>query len=304
MINKNLTITGPGANLLSVSGNNSSRVFQTSSGATVTINNLTVTNGNGGGILVYDSILNLNNSTVSNNSAISGAGICITPSGLVGTANVSNCTISGNTATSIGGGIYSAIDGSGTACGILTLTNSTLSGNSAPTGGGLAAYCTGAGSVTITNSTLSNNTANASSGGGIYNEAYIKLINSIVANNTGGDIVNLGSTTDAQYSLIKEGLSNINGVNSSNLTGDPLLGPQQDNGGPTQTIALLPGSPAINAGNNALAVDQNNQPLATDQRGPGFPRISPSNGTVDIGAFELQCINNPVVTNNNDAGPG
>jgi hypothetical protein len=63
---------------------------------------------------------------------------------------------------------------------------------------------------------------------------------------------------------------------------DPLLGPLQDNGGPTLTMALLPGSPAIDAGDNTDAPD-------FDQRGPGFPRIV--NGIIDIAAFEVQARN-------------
>jgi hypothetical protein len=67
---------------------------------------------------------------------------------------------------------------------------------------------------------------------------------------------------------------------------NPRLGPLQNNGGPTQTMALLPGSPAIDAGSNALAVDASGSPLTTDQRGPGFNRVI--NGTVDMGAYEFQ----------------
>src|SRR5208283_3580868 len=75
-----------------------------------------------------------------------------------------------------------------------------------------------------------------------------------------------------------------------------------NNGGPTQTIALLsgtPGSPAINAGNVSLAVDASDNPLHTDQRGTGFARTegSSNNETIDIGAFEIQTVtNNPVPT--------
>src|SRR5690606_33693753 len=72
---------------------------------------------------------------------------------------------------------------------------------------------------------------------------------------------------------------------NNNIIGeDPLLGDLADNGGPTWTHALLPTSPAINAGNNAAAVDGQGQPLTTDQRGNGFPRIL--HDIVDIGAFE------------------
>jgi hypothetical protein len=66
---------------------------------------------------------------------------------------------------------------------------------------------------------------------------------------------------------------------------DARLGPLADNGGQTQTHALLLGSPAINAGNNSLAVAPDNTPLTTDQRGAGFPRIV--GGTVDMGSFEF-----------------
>ena len=64
------------------------------------------------------------------------------------------------------------------------------------------------------------------------------------------------------------------------------MGPLADNGGPTQTHALLPDSPAIDAGDNSLAVDADGNPLSTDQRGTGFDRIF--GGTVDIGAFEFE----------------
>ena len=88
----------------------------------------------------------------------------------------------------------------------------------------------------------------------------------------------------------------VNGTNGNQVgVADPGLGPLADNGGPTQTIALLPGSPAIDAGSPALAVDPTTGlPLTTDQRGAGFPRIV--NGTVDIGAFEVQATNHLAVT--------
>ena len=96
--------------------------------------------------------------------------------------------------------------------------------------------------------------------------------------------------TSANNLLATGGNSGLtNGVNG-NLVGvaNPELGTLANNGGPTQTIALLTGSPAINAGSIALAVDANGNPLTTDQRGAGFPRFegSPNNETVDIGAFE------------------
>ena len=80
--------------------------------------------------------------------------------------------------------------------------------------------------------------------------------------------------------------SNLIGTTADPL--NPMLGALANNGGPTQTMALLPGSPAIDAGSNALAVDANGNPLTTDQRGAGFPRIV--GGTVDIGAYEFPFI--------------
>ena len=87
----------------------------------------------------------------------------------------------------------------------------------------------------------------------------------------------------------------VNGLNGNQVgVADPGLGTLADNGGPTQTIALLAGSPAIDMGSNALAVDPRGNPLTTDQRGPGFRRIV--NNTVDVGTFEVQPAERLVVT--------
>jgi hypothetical protein len=122
------------------------------------------------------------------------------------------------------------------------------------------------GTVWIYHSTIAYNEAYGdfpSFPGGIYNlYGSLHLQNSVVAMNFNGDV----------YGAIHSGGHNIIG-------GNPLLGPLQDNGGPTQTIALLPGSPAIDAGDNTGAPEW-------DQRGPSFLRVV--NGTVDIGAFEVQ----------------
>jgi hypothetical protein len=228
----------------------------------------------GGGIDNYLGRLTLTNSTLSGNSAADvGGGIRNVGS----TAVVANCTLSGNRALSEdgdpfgldgGGGIWNLTSG-GNADG-LTVTNSTLYGNSAKTGGGIR---NAAGSVAVTNSTLSGNSADV--GGGISNLPVapnlpntLTLTNSIVANSpSGGDIS--GSLSGGH-----------------NLFGSVALGPLADNGGPTRTMALPAGSPAIDAGDNALAVDTNDQPLTSDQRGVPFARIQ--SGAVDMGAFEVQ----------------
>jgi hypothetical protein len=107
------------------------------------------------------------------------------------------------------------------------------------------------------------------------------LWNTIVAGNT-----HTGSPSDVDGSIVSNGHNLIGDTNGSSgwvasdlLNVDPNLGPLQDNGGPTQTMALLPGSPAIDAGDNTDAPEW-------DQRGEGYPRIV--NGTIDIGAFEVQ----------------
>src|SRR5262249_37573460 len=155
--------------------------------------------------------------------------------------------------------------------------------NSANFGGGI--FNAGGARLTVTSSTLSDNSAN--SGGGIFNSSSgtLALNNSIVANSpSGGDVYIRGGTVSGSHNLIGDGGNGL-GL-AGTISGDPLLGPLADNGGPTQTFALLPGSPAIDAGDNNLAVDASNNPLTTDQR--GVARIA--GGTVDLGAFEVQTI--------------
>jgi hypothetical protein len=240
--------------------------------------------GDGGGIYNEGNMatLTLSSSTLSGNSARSGGGGIFINGG---TMTVSNSTLSGNSTSSYGGGIYNY--------GTLTVTNSTLSGNSASYyGGGI--YNGVSRQVTLTNVTLTANRANRD-GGGLFVDGGSSdgplLHNTLIAGNfrtdtTRNDIhgrLNPGG----DYNLIGDGtgmtgLSNgVNGnqIGSAGAPIDPLLGPLQDNGGPTLTHALLSGSPAIDAGNNAYAT-------YWDQRGEGFPRIV--NGIIDIGAFEYQ----------------
>jgi len=251
-------------------------IYSTGGGAAFTLANSTVSSNtatSGGGIYTNGAISNIIDSTVSNNTATDGGGIYIFINAV--RPNITNSTVSNNMATGDGGGIYSGnIRGT-------TLTNSTVSNNSA-TGNGGGVY--NLRTTNITNSTVSNNSA--ASGGGIYNfNGISNLQNTIIANSTGGgDCVRPGGTVNATYSLIEDGFGCVNGTNSNNLTGDPNLGLLQNNGGATETHALLPGSIAIDAGNSTLT---------TDQRGATRPVDDPNspNGTgnlADIGSFEVQ----------------
>jgi hypothetical protein len=194
------------------------------------------------------------------------------------TLTLSQCTLS-NDSAQIGGGIANG--------GGVTLTNCTLSNNSAI---GLGGAIANGGGVTLTNCTVANNSAH--NGGGIANPTgnggTLVLTNTIVADNNatfaGPDIFGTVNTADhdlvgnASGSMgISNGGGNLVGGNGNPVI-DPRLGPLQNNGGPTQTLALLPDSPAIAHGDNAKAP-------ATDQR--GHTRIDEAGETTDIGAFEF-----------------
>jgi len=248
--------------------------------------NLNGFGGDGGGIYYYDGgTLTVSNSTLFGNSATgaSGKGGGI-DSENYGTLTVSNSTLSGNSAA-YGGGIYN----SGYT---LTVSNSTLSGNSADYyGGGISTSSPYP--VTLTNVTLTANRADRYAGGLYVFSGLPVLHNTLIAGNfrgatgTTADDVYGSLNSGGDYNLIgdRSGMTGlVNGVNGNQVGSasdpiDPQLGPLDANGGPTLTHALLPGSPAIDAGNNAYATDW-------DQRGPGYPRIV--NGIIDIGAFEVQ----------------
>jgi len=259
LVDKSITISGPGSDNLTVDGNHASHVFHVSGGVTATVAGLSITNGG--------------------ESPGAGGGIYNDHSTLA----IDHCTVSDNLG-SVGGGVYN--DGySGIAT--LTVTNSTFSGNSAGVadyGWGGAIYNDGySGSATlmVNNSTFSGNSAGYH-GGGIYNGSGMVTIRHTILN-AGAWGENL-SNAYGSVSSLGYNLSSDNGGGSLTATGDqintdPMLGPLQDNGGSTFTHELLSGSPAINAGDPSFT-----PPPDYDQRGPGFPRVV--NGRIDIGAFE------------------
>jgi len=287
--------------------------------ATVTIANSTLSSNTaadqGGGILNRGGTANaatvaIANSTLSGNQANNGGSIHNYGVGAnAATVTVTGSTISGNTATTNGGGIYNLGNGGANAA-IATVTGSTISGNTATTNGGgifnFGAFATNAAAVAVNGSTISGNTA-TTNGGGIYNYALgagantvtANVGNSIIAENVAATNPNAGqnNATDAPFTDLGHNLIGIDTTGqfaTSTLVGtaasplDPRLAPLGNYGGPTQTYALLPNSPALNAGGNALVPGG----VATDQR--GATRIL--NGTVDIGAFEANFVLVPTGT--------
>ena len=254
IVNQNVTIQGDSTVGTTVNGSNAGSVFTVQFFVTAAgLSTLTITNGSG-------SPLNF----------ASGGGIFN-----AGKLIVTGCTITGNQAPNaaiagFGGGIANFQ-------GNLTLINSTINRNMAASGGG--GLFNDSGSIaTVVNSTISDNSA-GSNGGGIRNDpnGTLNLTNTIIAGSlSGGDCVNNGTVGTNDKSLIQDGSC------GPAISGDPKLGSLQNNGGPTFTQALLPGSPAIDAGDDSVVGSPFN--LTTDQRGPGFPRKSGLH--VDIGAFE------------------
>src|SRR6266498_3575879 len=182
-----------------------------------------------------------------------------------------NSTFSKNTAAHYGGAILTDND-----INSIEVTNSTFYNNTALNAGGIANY----GGLIVTNSTFSDN--NASLGGAIRNGigGNLSLRNSILANSHGSvDCIKSDGAPEVENinNLIQTTGTDFESCGVPNLTSDPLLGSLQDDGGFTQTMALLSGSPAINAGDDGECAD-------TDQRG----EARPFGNHCDIGAYEYQ----------------
>jgi len=235
----------------------------------VVTGNSTAGGGNGAGIYDNGNGSTITSDTISGNSAPGGNGGGLYINGINETVSAS--TFSGNSATGgDGGGIYN--NGNG-----IAMTNCTISGNSSTDGGG---FFNNGVTITFITLTIASNTA-TNVGGGIENIGEAPSLNgTIVANNTGGNCD--GTVTDSGTNLQFPGAT----CGASITSADPLLGALADNGGPTQTMALGVGSPAIDANTESCP------PPGVDQRGIARPQ----GVACDIGAFELQPGGGPTPT--------
>jgi hypothetical protein len=242
-------------------GTGTNRIFSISSGASLTLTSLTLTGGNGAGT-----------ASTGNGGAIYN----------LGTLTATNCTFFSNTATGNGGAVA---HGGGSGSAAATYTRCTFSDNTsyaATQGGGAINHASGALSCVLTHCTLTgNNTSGgaSSSGGGLRNRGsgltlnYCLIAGNLCAGGTGPDVSSTVAYTLGGANLIQTAVvGGGSGTGPAPITAAPLLAPLGNYGGPTQTMALLPGSPARNAATGSTA--------STDQR--GFLIV----GTADIGAYE------------------
>jgi len=316
-----ITITGAGADTTIIDANQIDRVFYIDPSRTATISGVTIRNGyaptrQGGGIF-NAGILQLGSSTLSGNSANFGGGIYNN-----GTLTVSSSTLSQNNSDVNGGGISnsdaltvsnstlsqnnSAFNGGGIYNNSFTffMVNSTLSGNSANNnGGGIYNFF---GNANVYNTSIVFNDAdadidpNGGSGGGVFNDdasgSTFNLRNTLMAGNyvSGAPVYRDCSGTLNSYG--RNLFWDVTGCTVSTASGSwttlnslGWLGPLQNNGGPTMTVALLPGSNAIDGGDPVFGcTDYNGNTIATDQR--GFARVVGAH--CDIGAYEFSPVYN------------
>lgn len=296
-VEDNLIILGEGAPRTVIDGGNVSGIFYVAGNRSLEIRDLTLRNGRAsgvGGAIRSDGTLTLLRTAVVSNSSVPGSGAVGLAGAIAsgGTLTITDSVIANNTAESAGGGL--------TIGGTATLTNVTISGNrsTADFGGGL--YVFSDGRLTLNNVTITGNSA-AQKGGGAYveNSAFVgsspKVYNSILAGNTASSDPDCSGAIDTAFLLIGNnqgctGPAAAKGdiVGTSASPRNPLLGPLAENGGPTQTHALLAGSPAVEAGNPAAPGSGGTACAATDQRGADRP----GGARCDMGAFEVttQCV--------------
>jgi CSLREA domain-containing protein len=317
-----LAINGPAAPGIRIDGGGAVSVMLVADIATANLKNLTIAHGSGiWGGLENEGTLTITNSTFSDNTGHTGCCGGIDNDG--GTLTVISSTFSHNTAAlreffggaaSYGGGIMNQ------GLGAVSVANSTFSGNAAGVGGGIMNE--GGSTLIVTNCTFSGNTLLPGAapgafigGGGIFNTGILSVSSSTFSGNSanfGGGVSNFindsvpfkasfkstilaasgggncygAPIADAGYNISDDAACGFAAVGSLNNT-DPVLDPAglQNNGGPTQTIALSSESPAIDAIPVSDCTDQNSNPIHTDQRGALRP--DPGEVACDIGAYEF-----------------
>lgn len=278
ILDQDLTIQGPGAGVITVSGNDLHRVLFVESGAAVVISGLTIadglteeglagTDGFGGGIFNAGD-LTLEDSVVQASFAQFGGGGISND----GTLNLRRSTITGNSTASgaTGGGVENFGGG-------VDIFQSTISGNQADFGGGIESS---GGDVTLLFSTVAENAAAATDGGGVLNDGTFTAKNSMVVNSpTGGDCAGEGTFSSEGANMATDntcpGFIEV-------TTAALALGSLADNGGPTATHALGETSSAVDAAADCTDIDGTTS-IEADQRGVKRPQGS----ACDIGAFEL-----------------
>jgi len=299
-----ITIIGAGAATTSITGDN--RAFNVHVGAELNISDLTMMGAGGaedGGGIFNQGVLNLDHSTIQNYTGLLEGGGIFNASG--GVATIVDSTIANNSALGQGGGIYndnatlivlgSTFHGNTAGQGgaiwtnrSLDISNSTVSSNSTADSG--AIFSGGIATVSILNSTITNNSTGIKHDG----TGTFSITNSVVAGNA-SDFSGSGTFTSGGYNLIGDVGSAVGfvwGVNGDQVGSaatpiDPLLGPLQDNGGPTLTHMILAGSPLINAGDPSFS-----SPPDFDQREATFSRVT--FGQIDNGAVELNAASTAV----------
>ena len=294
-IGSGVTISGPGAANITIDGDGTDRVFTTSGIVPSSLSGVTIDGGAGGGIVIGSgTTLNLDGIVVTGNSSsssLSGAGVFV-----IGTSTVTRSTFSNNY---LSGGFGAAIFNAGN----LSVTSSTFTNNAMDGGFGSSIY-SNSGTLSVTNCTFYGNTSQAFTGGVFVNGGQATVLLSTFDNNTGlgsdlfsnstgtlsiGQTISTGSIetsnggglTSLDYNVLSAPMIAVNGstvtgtfantVYPSNFNLDVLA----NNGGATQTVMLLPGSPAIGL------IPQNVCAASTDQRG-----TSRGAGACDAGAYQ------------------
>ncbi|MGA2158438.1 MAG: choice-of-anchor U domain-containing protein [Dehalococcoidia bacterium] len=301
-LNNAMNLIGDGALTTIIDGDSSGFVLEVSSLPFQynTISGFTIQNGapsgsdSGGGIFISPAhITTINDCAIINNVKGAGSGPVPNTGGGVCNAGVlymNRCTVSGNTAGILGGGIANINESfpSEGVYGVMVLTNCTISGNSvtASAGEGGGIFNSENALAHLLNVTIANNHATDANsfGGGFGNNSVSSMYfkNCIVANNTAGHSQynngydGLGTGTHSQGFNLDSQNSCFFNQPTDQINTDPQLGPLQNNGGPTSTMAITSASPAFHRGTNDGAP-------STDQRGVSRPQA----GICDIGAYEL-----------------